>query len=111
MKTRGRQDLFARKKAENKDGFDFFFSFAHSSSILDILFFVKFSGSGRGKSVSSIGVFLRSFLVKVDYGILNGYISNSEKILPLISLTGKFEFGQDVEMTIVYFIEKIRIQE
>lgn len=65
IKTRGRQDLFARKKAANNDGFDFFLSFAHSSSIFDILFFVKFSGSGSGKSVSSIGVFLRSFLVKL----------------------------------------------
>ena len=52
----GKMKLFARKKAENNDGFFFFSSLFHSSSILDMLFLVRFWFSGRGISCALIAV-------------------------------------------------------
>ena len=52
----GKMKLFARKKAENNDGFFFFNSLFHSSSILDMLFFVRFWFSGSGISWAFIAV-------------------------------------------------------
>ena len=52
----GKMKLFARKKAENNDGFFFFNSLFHSSSILDMLFFVRFWFSGSGISRAFIVV-------------------------------------------------------
>ena len=74
----GKMKLFARKKAENNDGFFFFSSLFHSSSILDMLFLVRFWFSGRGISCA---------LIVVCEKVKNGHNFRPSKVMKYIYIS------------------------